>query len=106
MPDHVHLLLEATSANSDLRRMMNSWKQRTGYSHARASCARLWQNGYYDHVLRQDDELLTVIAYLLANPLRASLVQNVADYPFWGSSVWERSDLLAAIEARKRRGVS
>jgi len=32
------------------------------------------------------------------------LDSDLADYPFWGSSLWDRSDLLVAIETRKGRG--
>lgn len=98
MPDHVHLLLDATSPTSDFRRLMNVWKQKTGYAHVRATGARLWQNGYYDHVIRQDEDRLDVIAYLIANPLRAGLVKDVDQYPYWGSGVWERHRLLEAIQ--------
>lgn len=98
MPDHVHLLLEATLPESGLCRVMNAWKQKTGYAHVRATGSRLWQNGYYDHVLRQDEDRLEVIAYLLANPLRARLVSDVRQYPFWGSGVWDRDHLLEAVQ--------
>ena len=98
MPDHVHLLLEATSPESGLCRLMNAWKQITGYAHMRATGSRLWQNGYYDHVLRQDEDRLKVMAYLLANPLRAGLVRDVREYPFWGSGVWDRDQLLGAVQ--------
>ena len=98
MPDHVHLLLEATSADGEISRLMNAWKQKTGYAHRRATGSRLWQNGYYDHVLRQDEDRFRVIAYLLANPLRAGLVPDVRQYSFWGSGVWDRDQLLDAVQ--------
>jgi putative transposase len=98
MPDHVHVLLEATSVDSELSRLMNSWKQHTGYAHARGTGSRLWQNGYYDHVLRNDEDRLGIIAYLLSNPLRAGLVSDLSRYPFWGSGVWERDQLLEAVQ--------
>jgi putative transposase len=100
MPDHVHLLLESTSAESDFRRLMKMWKQKTGYAYKRASGLRLWQNGYYEHVLRQDEDRLRVIAYLLANPLRAGIVMDLRQYPFWGSGVWNRDQLLEAVQGR------
>ena len=103
MPDHVHVLLEGSAVDAahgpcrahalacaDLRRVMNAWKQKTGYAHMRATGSRLWQSGYYDHVLREDEDRLRGMAYLLANPLRAGLVRDVRQYPFWGSGVWDR----------------
>ena len=97
MPDHVHVLLEATAGDSDLRLLLNSWKQGTGYAYKRATGSRLWQSGYYDHVLRQDEDRLRVIAYLLGNPIRAGLVTDFCDYPFWGSGVWSRDALIDAV---------
>ena len=76
MPDHVHVLLEANADGSDLRRVMNRWKQRAGYAYKRATESPLWQSGHYDHVLRRDEDRLEVIAYLLADPLRAAIGQR------------------------------
>ena len=98
MPDHVHLLLEATTADGDFCRMINAWKQKTGHGHSKATRRRLWQHGYYEHVLRHGEDRLEVIAYIVANPVRAGLVRDVSDYPFWGSSVWTRDELIEAIQ--------
>ena len=77
---------------------MNSWKQKPAtHTHARPG-SKLWQNGYYDHVLRKDEDRLGIIAYLLSNPLRAGLVSDLRRYPFWGSGVWERDQLLEAVQ--------
>jgi REP element-mobilizing transposase RayT len=82
MPDHVHVLVEATATNSDLCRLMNNWKQGTGYAYKRSTGSRLWQSGYYDHVLRQDEDRVKVIAYLMSNPIRARLVSTFANTGF------------------------
>ena len=100
MPEHAHLLLAATSGESDLCRLMNTWKQATGYAHKQAKGKQLWQTGYYDHVLRADENRLRVIEYLIANPVRAGLVTDVGSYPFWGSGVWSRDQLIDAIRAK------
>jgi putative transposase len=50
MPDHVHLLVEATRATSDLRRFAKLAKQRAGAAHALLGLGRLWQAGYYERV--------------------------------------------------------
>ena len=102
MPDHAHLLLEAMSSVSDFCRLMNTWKQATGYAHMRTTGRRLWQTGYYDHILRADEDRLRVIEYLIANPVRAGLVTEVGNYPFWGSGVWSREQLIEAIQERGR----
>ena len=47
----------------------------------------LWQRGYYDHAIRTDENLRNVARYIVANPLRAGLVERIGDYPLW-DSVW------------------
>lgn len=97
MPDHVHVLFEATTAESDFRRLMNMWKQKTGFTYKRATGCRLWQSGHYDHVLRAEEDRLGVIAYLLGNPIRARLATDISEYPHWGSGVWTRNELIDAV---------
>ena len=97
MPDHVHLLLEGLSQGSDLRLLIYHWKQRTAYAHRRFAGTTLWQSSFHDRVLRSDDDLLAAAAYIVANPLRAGLVEDLRSYPFWGSSRWSRADLIESI---------
>jgi REP element-mobilizing transposase RayT len=47
----------------------------------------LWQEGYHDHALRQEEDIKQIARYIVANPLRAGLVQSVADYPLW-DAIW------------------
>ncbi len=46
-----------------------------------------WQKGFYDHALRKDEDIKSVARYIIANPLRAGLVQTIGDYPHW-DTVW------------------
>ena len=98
MPDHVHLLVEAQADTSDLRRFAKLAKQRSGAAHAMATNERLWQEGYYERVLRQSEDAISIARYILANPVRAGLVGAPEDYPYLGSDVWSMEDLLGSIE--------
>ncbi|OGS93525.1 MAG: hypothetical protein A3K04_03850 [Gallionellales bacterium RBG_16_56_9] len=42
----------------------------------------IWQNGHHDHALREDEDVVHVARYIVANPLRAGLVKKIGDYPF------------------------
>ena len=83
MPDHVHLLVEGLSASSDLKRFAKMAKQRSGGVHRRRSGQRLWQEGYFERVLRDDDDPATIARYIVENPLRAGL----EDYPHVGTNL-------------------
>jgi REP element-mobilizing transposase RayT len=47
----------------------------------------VWQNGFHDHALRQEEDLAEVARYIVANPLRAGLVERLGDYPHW-HAIW------------------
>jgi len=82
MPDHLHLLVEGQTADADFRAFMRFLRRRTAIEYRRLTLLKLWQDGYYERVLRKDDATPAVISYILDNPVRAGLVENATDYPF------------------------
>ena len=78
MPDHVHLLV-AGGQDASLGRFVQHFKQATGHRHP-----GLWQRSYYDHILRQEEDLEDVARYIWANPLRAGMVESVLAHPYSG----------------------
>lgn len=96
MPDHVHLLVEGQTAAADLRRFIKRTKQGTGQAYSHRTSARLWQEGYYEHVLKRDTDVREVARYILWNPVRAGLSMTPAEYPYLGSDTWSVEELLEA----------
>jgi len=92
MPDHVHLLLEGTE-NTNLKEFIRVFKQMTSYYYKNDSGV-VWQRSYYDRILRRDEDSITVARYILNNPIRRGLVETVTDYPYSGSFVAPREDIL------------
>ena len=97
MPDHVHLVVQTSDESGDIGRFVRRGKQYSGYLHRRATGERLWQPSWHDRVLRRSDDLVTVIRYVLQNPVRASLVDDVREYPYAGSSIMTREALLESV---------
>ena len=93
MPDHLHLLLEGLAGGSDLRRCIKLAKQRSSYALIQLGRGRLWQPGYHDRIVRQDEDLSRYADYILQNPVRAGLVTRAADYPYASSVLPRRPDL-------------
>ena len=62
--------------------------------------ADLWQDGFYDHVLRREEDSLAIAAYIVANPVRAGLVKSVTEYPYSGSALYSLHE-LAEISRRR-----
>ena len=73
MPDHVHLLVEGIAATSDLKRFVKMAKQRSGGVHRRRCGVRLWQEGYVERVLRDQDDPALIARYIIDNPIEARL---------------------------------
>ena len=94
MPDHMHALLEGLTDESDFRRCAKMAKQRSGAAYALTSETPLWQKGYYEHVLRDEEVSKEIAFYIIANPVRAGLVQSPDDYPFSGSDAWTIRELM------------
>jgi REP element-mobilizing transposase RayT len=84
MPDHLHWLFVLTGT-LPLDRVMHDVK---GFSALRINRrlgrrGPLWQDGYFDRALRADDDVRMVARYIVANPLRAGLVERIGDYALW-----------------------
>ena len=88
MPNHVHLLVHGTSHAADLRRFVKTAKQSSGQMYAARTKQRLWQDSYYDHVVRPEEDLSAIARYIIDNPVRAGIVESPLDYPFVGSDMW------------------
>jgi len=78
------------------------FKQLTGFAYKQQHQKRLWQHGYYERVMRNDDETLEVIRYILENPVRARLTVQLGEYPFAGSDVYSWPALFKAWEPDKQ----
>lgn len=54
---------------------------------------KIWQAGFHDHAVRREEDLAGIARYIVANPLRAGLVDAIGDYPLWDAlwlPGWER----------------
>jgi putative transposase len=97
MPDHLHALLEGLTERSDFRRCAKMAKQRSGAAYALKAEMPLWQKGYYEHVLRDEEDSREIAFYIIANPVRAGLVRSPDEYPFSGSDSWSIRDLMTWV---------
>jgi REP element-mobilizing transposase RayT len=88
MPDHVHWLFQLGD-KSDLSSTIKRFKARSAHrvNHYLNRQGTLWQKAFFDHALRQDEDLQGIARYIVANPLRAGLVEHVGDYPLW-DAIW------------------
>ena len=102
MPDHLLVLLEGRTALADCRKCADVFRRRSGLDFRREHGTRLWQDGYFDHVLRNEEATLDVVGYIVLNPVKAGLCADASFYPLLGSSRYEVSELLTAAEWHPR----
>ncbi|MBH0066679.1 transposase [Pseudoalteromonas sp. NZS100] len=84
MPDHIHWLLQLNS-NPDLSNLIRKFKNITTYrlNKQNGTEGKVWQSNYYDHKVRDGEDIINQARYIVANPLRAGLVDNIRKYPYW-----------------------
>jgi len=88
MPDHWHGLLQLGTQES-LARCVGRVRAATTRACSQVIGRKLdlWQHGFHDRALRREEDLRRIARYVVANPLRAGLVRQICDYPFW-DAVW------------------
>jgi hypothetical protein len=57
---------------------------------------RLWQEGYFDRVLRNEEATLDAVRDIVLNPMKAGLCADPRDYLLSGSTRYHASELLTA----------
>jgi hypothetical protein len=67
--------------------MVHDAKQRSGYWHSQQRRCRLWQESYFDHIVRDEESVARQVCYVLNNPVRAGLVNRWDEWPYSGTSV-------------------
>ncbi len=92
MPNHVHLLIRMPLSEGwpearlfpPLTEVLRTLKGRTARYGNQVLKRRgaFWQHESYDHVIRDDEELKRVAAYIVNNPVKAGLVRRWDAWPW------------------------
>jgi REP element-mobilizing transposase RayT len=97
MPDHQHLIITGTHNDSDVRKAIVSYKQKTGFWMSENRPDMKWQKDFYDHILRRHEDVAVQVRYILDNPVRKGLVSSWQEYPFKGSIGCKLEDIVNGI---------
>lgn len=83
MHDHFHWLLELRGG--DLSQLVQRVKSRSAIAINKVMLRSgpVWQPGFHDRAIKHEKDLQDLARYVVANPVRAGLVQRVGDYPLW-----------------------
>ena len=88
MPDHVHLLFKPLQKSDgswhDLPALVQSIKSFTAHEmqQKRGETGTLWQDEYFDRIVRNEEEFFEKWNDIAENPVRKGLAQRAEMYPF------------------------
>jgi len=89
MPDHLHMLLKPTTEDGKTHSVsrivyrLKHWLSRQ-INEAANREGDLWQRESYDHVIRNGNDYLEKANYIFFNAHKAGLVDDPAEWRWWG----------------------
>ena len=86
MPDHVHILYQ-TAKDENLSKTLQSLKSASSHFLVKefGRKAPVWQDETFDHLIRDERELIETWRYIEGNPVRKCIAPGIADYK-WSSA--------------------
>ena len=96
--------LPGTRPDSDFLQWLNLWRQLSGYWWKRRTTEWLWQEGYWDYTLRDDESVPGIASYIVWNPVVAGLVTEPEDFVSTGSERFSISELASIQPVKPRYG--
>jgi len=89
MPDHFHWLIHTSNTNFKISNSVRLVKAKTTMTLKQRfrETKKFWQDGFHDSAIRDQDMIYDAARYIVANPLRAKLIDTIKNYPFW-NAIW------------------
>lgn len=86
MPNHVHFFCSSEMDAKPLPRFIQAWKQWTSkrIGAELKIGAPVWQEEFFDHVLRSSESSSQKWVYVRENPVRAGFVTSADEWPWQG----------------------
>lgn len=82
MPDHIHALA-SFYRDVSMASCVGDWKRFTS-----RQCGISWQKNFFEHRLRNEENLQLKAAYIRENPVRAGLVASAEGWPWRLENCW------------------
>ena len=92
MPDHMHLIIIPRDKN-----ISECLKSIKGFSARRVNSVfdkrgSVWQNGFYDYILDNEEKVLSRMRYIENNPVRKGIVTRPESYHYSSMGCREETD--------------
>jgi REP element-mobilizing transposase RayT len=91
MPDHLHMIIIPQESKT-VSQIMHSLKSYTAkkINDLLGRKGKVWQDGFYERIIRTEDDLREKASYLETNPVRAKLVEDPETYLFSSAHCTEK----------------
>jgi putative transposase len=81
LPEHLHAVIAMRDATADYPRLWQDIKEGFTRRVQPAGLRSPWQARYWEHTLRDEDDLRRHVDYVHINPLKHGLVDRASDWP-------------------------
>jgi len=96
LPDHFHILIQPTGT-SNFSQIMHSLKMNFTKAYkesvSKTDPLKFWQKRFWDHIIRDEQDLENHLHYIHANPIKHGLVLDPGDWPYSSYREWEQRGL-------------
>ncbi|NQT06922.1 MAG: transposase [Candidatus Omnitrophica bacterium] len=94
MPEHLHVIIQPHLKKYNISQIMKHIKGSFARTHNNLTykSGPIWQNRFYDTILRDEQALMTRINYILQNPIRANIIREAEDYPYSSAKVYLKDE--------------
>lgn len=87
LPDHMHILLGLQESEYNVLDFVKRFKSAVSLKlKGKYTQKQLWQDRFYDHIVRKDEDINKHARYILENPIRKGLVKDFLEYKHVGGS--------------------
>ena len=92
LPDHFHWLMTVEGESGDFSRIMHSIKRNFTWNykemHKVNTSLKIWQRGFWDHVIRDETDLERHLDYIHWNPIKHGYENQPEKWPFSTYKEW------------------
>lgn len=86
LPDHFHWLMRTEDDSGDFSKIMHSLKRNFTWNYRKLHNVKepmqIWQRGFWDHLIRDDQDLEKHFEYIHWNPIKHGYVNKPEDWPY------------------------
>ncbi len=95
LPDHLHWLFEPPDG-ADFSAIVAAFKREATWRLKELGLTGpFWQNRFYDHLIRDDDDLHRHLDYIHFNPVKHGLCALPSAWPFSSFATWQKRGAYA-----------